>query len=179
MNDENKGRNNEEPAFYYSRDRRLASAPEKVKMLYSGSFGRRSGLFGSLLATKSLAFLFLAILMLSATAMVMSFLLHRETNQTALGNAFSVEAFRFQGSTYVAITKESRTNDAYTGPLDVAVSPYTKSTNPASIQVYTQSFLIGLKTREEFRFSVPFEAEKIIVLLQCKESLNRFVLSVK
>lgn len=179
MEGEKKGRNNEELAFYYSRDRRIASAPERVKMLYSGTFGRRSGLFGTLLATKSLAFLFLAILMLSATAMVMSFLLHRETNQTVMGNAFSLEAFRFQGATYIAIKKEARSNDAYSGPLDVAVSPSTQSTNPAQVQVYTQSFLIGLKPHEEFRFSVPFEAEKIVVLLRLNESLNRFVLSVK
>uniref|UniRef100_A0A7C3HZU7 Uncharacterized protein n=1 Tax=Gracilinema caldarium TaxID=215591 RepID=A0A7C3HZU7_9SPIR len=179
MEGEKKRIGNEDVTFYYSRERRLSKAPEKVLMLHSGAFGRRSGLFRSLVATKSLAFLFLAILMLSATAIVMSFLLQRESNQSILGNSFALEAFRFQGSTYVAIKKQAINKDAYTGALDVAVSPFLKDSGREKFPIHVQKLVISLKPTEEFRFSVPFEAEKLVILLKCKEELLKFTIPVK
>jgi len=182
MEGEKKRIGNEEVIFYYSRERRLSKAPERVQMLHSSAFGRRSGIFRSLVATKSLAFLFLAILMLSATAIVMSFLLQRESNQNILGNSFALEAFRFQGSTYVAIKKQAIHKNAYTGSLEIAVSPFLKDSEESGmtkIPIHIQQLVISLKQSEEFRFSVPFEAEKLVIILKCKEELLKFTIPVK
>jgi hypothetical protein len=179
MEGEQKRIGHEDVTFYYSRERRLARAPEKVQMLHAGAFTRRPGLFRSLVATKSMAFLLLAILMLSATALVMSYLLNRESNQNMLGNSFTVEAFRFQGSTYVAIKKQAATKDAYSGPLEVAVSPYLKEPERSQFPIEIKKLVIGLQQREEYRFSVPFEAEKMVMLLKCKEEMLKFTIPVK
>lgn len=169
----------EDVTFYYSRERRLNSAPDPVVKLNSGMFGQRSGFFRSLVATKSLAFLFLAILMLSATAIVMSILLNQEDNRQLLGNSFTVEAFRFQGSTYIAIKKHAQSQDAYTGALDIAVSPVIQEKVSENMPIHIQKLVIGVSKDEEYRFSIPFEAEKLVVLLQCKSDFIRFIAPVK
>ncbi|NLJ10588.1 MAG: hypothetical protein GX438_09660 [Treponema sp.] len=179
MEGEKKRIGNEDVTFYYSRERRLSKAPERVQRLHSGAFGRRPGLFRSLVATKSMAFLFLAILMLSATAMVMSFLLQNDSNQNILGNSFTLKAFRFQGATYVAIQKQACSKDAYTGPLEVALSPYLKESPKDHYPIQVQQLTISLKPTEEFRFSVPFEAEKLVVLLKCKDDMVKFTIPVR
>ncbi|AEJ19585.1 hypothetical protein [Gracilinema caldarium] len=179
MEGEKKRIGHEDVTFYYSREQRLARAPEKVQLLHSGAFACRPGLFRSLVATKSMAFLLLAILMLSTTALVMSYLLNRESNQNLLGNVFTVEAFRFQGATYVALKKQAITKDAYSGPLEVAVSPYLKESEMQQFPIEIQKLVIGLQQSEEYRFSVPFEAEKLVMLFKCKDEMLKFTIPVK
>lgn len=179
MEGEKKRIGNEEITFYYSRSRRLSNASERVQMLHSGAFSKRHGLFRSLVATRSMAFLFLAILMLSATALVMSYLINNDSNKSLLGNDFTVEAFRFQGSTYVALKKIAQSKNAFTGSLKVALSPYLKTPQSGTFPTHIQTLILSLKQYEEFRFSVPFESERLVLLLKCKDELLRFTISVK
>ncbi|MEJ5187809.1 hypothetical protein [Treponema sp. J25] len=61
--------------FYYSRARRLERAPLEVQRLMNSSNQGKPSLFKTLTASRSHAFLFLAIVILSLTIMVLTYLM--------------------------------------------------------------------------------------------------------
>jgi len=147
--------------FHYSRAERLAKASEAVRQLNDPSPRKKANLFKSLTATKPLAFLFLAIIMLSATALVTSLLLPSE-NEAELGNnRLSVSAFRYEGSTYLALKKLAGKKEPYIGPVQLAIAAEGSTAQPE-----TQSIVFGTNPKEEFRSALKFEAAAVLVLVQ-------------
>ncbi|MDR3138259.1 MAG: hypothetical protein LBT95_01155, partial [Treponema sp.] len=84
------------------------------------------------------------------------------------GNTLSFSALRFQGLTYLAIKKTCKEESrAYTGAVDVAVSiALSGAETGESPPIAGQRFFFSLNPEEEFRFSVPFEAPELLVLVQ-------------
>ncbi|GAB1481262.1 hypothetical protein MASR2M78_00770 [Treponema sp.] len=157
--DENVDR--EDLVFHYSRSARLERASEAVRRLNDTTPRKKPNLLSSLAATKPLAFLFLAIIMLSATALVTSLLLPSDNEGELGNNKLTVSAFRYEGSTYLALKKQAGKKNVYTGPVQMAIAAEGSSANPE-----IQTIVFKEAPKEEFRRALSFEADTILVLLQ-------------
>ena len=113
----------EELVFRYSRERRLARAPKKVQELYRPSPKKKFGIFRSLTATRPLAMLFGSVMVLSVITVIMAVYGGAENGKTMEGNRVSVTAMKYQGSTFMVLNKRRGDTGAYTGPVDMTVSP--------------------------------------------------------
>ncbi|MDR2160466.1 MAG: hypothetical protein LBP23_10415 [Treponema sp.] len=157
----------EELIFRYSRSRRLAKAPKKVQELYRPSPRKKFGLFRSLTATRPLAVLFGSVMVLSVITVIMAVYGGAENSKIMGGNRVSVTAMKYQGATFMVLTKHRKDEGGgYTGPVDMAVSPAISEGEGRDLPVFSNRLFFSLKEKEEFRFSVPFEAAEFLVVLQ-------------
>jgi hypothetical protein len=148
-----------EPQFYYSRERRLAKAPESVQALYEDRGKPGFNLLRPLVSTRSNAILFGTMVALVLISLVVSFSVAGE--QDYRGSRISVSAVRYEGAALVIIKKTVRGGgEGYTGPLAIAVSPLNK---PSESLPYPHRVNFSSKKTEEFRFSVPFEEPELLV----------------
>jgi hypothetical protein len=80
------------------------------------------------------------------------------------GNKLAVSAMRYEGSTFVVL-KKAFSESAYTGPVDVAISPAVAkggSSDPSAVFTWRVYFT---PDDEEFPFSIPLEAQNLTALL--------------
>jgi hypothetical protein len=154
-----------EPQFYYSRERRLAKAPESVRALYENRGKPGFSLLRPLVSTKSNAILFGTMAALILISLVVSFSGFAAGEQDYRGSRISVSAVRYEGAALVIIKKTVRGGGAgYTGPLYIAVSPLEESPAAGSLP-YPHRVVFSSRKAEEFRFSVPFEEPELLVEL--------------
>jgi hypothetical protein len=169
----------EDIVFYYSRDKRLEKAPESVRSLYRDG-PKKKGFIRSLTATRPLAILFGSILVISAFIIVLSIFGGAENSWMLGGNRVSVSAMKFQGETYLVLNKAVRDKNVYTGLVDLAVAPEVpKGQEDTSYPVFRNRIFFSLKEEEEYRFSVPFEADRLVVVLQGENSSLEFIVISK
>jgi hypothetical protein len=170
----------EELVFYYSRERRLSGAPPPVKALYEETPKKKFGLFRSLTATRPLTMLFISILFLCAAIVIIS-TVNAGTSCTLGGNRITVEAVQFRGETMVAMTKTvTDAENAYTGLVDIGVAPALSGESGAEdYPLFTHRIFFSLNTEEEYRFSLPFEANKLLVVLQGEQDAARLTISAR
>jgi hypothetical protein len=92
------------------------------------------------------------------------------------GNTLALSAMRFQGTTYLVIKKTCKEDDrVYTGAVDVAVSVVRSGAeNSESPPIAARRIFFTLKPEEEFRFSVPFEAPELLIVVQTETELKTF-----
>jgi hypothetical protein len=171
----------DEMVFYYSRERRLANAPPNVRDLYSDTPKRKFGFFRSLTATKPLATVFFTILILCAAIFIISIFDLVGTGYVLDGNLVQAEAVKFQGETIVVLTKTVRDPEgAYTGPVDIGAAPaIPDGENAEDYPVYTHRIFFTLNAEEEYRFSLPFDAEKVLLILQSEQKSVQFTVKPK
>jgi hypothetical protein len=167
-----------DPVFYYSRARRLEKASEAVRAINDPSSPKRSGLLRPLVATKSLTFLFLSIVIIVLAFIIISFASSSEDNSKKLGgNTVVVSALGFQGTTYLVIKKSMEERDGvYTGTVDLAVSAALSPEDEkkgVEAPISTHRIFFSLEPAEEYRLSVPFEASRLIILMQGGKDLIR------
>jgi hypothetical protein len=166
-------------AFYYSRDRRLAKAPESVRSLYRDE-PKKKGFIRSLTATRPLAILFGSILVISAFITVLAIFGGAENSWMLGGNRISVQAMKFQGATYLVLNKTVKDRNVYTGLVDMAVAPEVPGgQEDTPYPVFRNRIFFSLKEEEEYRFSVPFEADRLVVVLQGEKSSLEFTVISK
>jgi hypothetical protein len=162
----------QEPVFYYSRERRLERASAELRAFNSDSEPPRRGLFRTLFTNKSQTMVFISIIIISAV-MVLSSLFYSRSEVLLEGNALTVSALRYEGSTILVIKKElRRERDPYAGAVDVAVSPALSRealAAGADAPVFARRIFFTLEKREEYRISVPFEGEELLLLFQAEE----------
>jgi hypothetical protein len=158
-----------ELVFYYNRERRLERASPAVRALNEPGPPVKGGIIRSLTATKPLLLLFISIIII----MVMIFLYSltsapRGGGLTLEGNSLKISAGRSQDTTFMVITKNIlKGEDPYIGEVYVAVSPLIKGAkDPADIPVFTERVFFTLEAEEEYRLSLPFGAEELLILLQ-------------
>jgi hypothetical protein len=170
----------EELVFYYSRERRLSGAPPPVKALYAETPKKKFGFFRSLTATRPLAMLFISILFLCAAIVIIS-IVNAAGAYTLGGNRVTVDAVQFRGETMVVMTKTvTDTENAYTGLVDIGAAPaLAKGSGAENYPVFTHRIFFSLNAEEEYRFSLPFEAEKLLMVLQGEQHTARFTISVR
>lgn len=157
-------RGGEGPQFYYSRERRLLKAPASVRALYEDRGAAGFNLLRPLVSTKSNAVLFGTMVVLVFISLVISFSGLGE--KSYLGNRISVSALRYEGAVLIVLKKTSRAA-AYTGPLDIAVSPADAADSPA----YPHRVTLSSRRAEEFRFSVPFDGPEFLVTVSASPEI--------
>jgi hypothetical protein len=172
-----KGEPDRDPVFYYSRERRLARAPQSVRDLYDTSSASRPTLFKALTGgTRSGAMLLITIVVVSFVIVVLSRGL-KESGGTKLGgNTLTVSALSFpeqaNETTYIVLNKKTGSEKAYTGTVDVAVSIYKKAGEAGEdMPIATHRVFFTLEPEEDFRFSVPFTGPELILMLRAEDEL--------
>ena len=161
--------------FYYSRERRLSRAPQQVQNLYGTSGAKKTTINrfparrsnGILLFTIAIVFIFLYIVPRLA----------KDKNVISLGgNRISVATQTYSDTTYITLRKEADGANPYTGPVELAVSIAQGSGRNGApsepYQVENQRVLFSSKPLEEFGFTVPFAAPRLIILFKAGEALE-------
>ncbi|MDR2020684.1 MAG: hypothetical protein LBQ14_07980 [Treponema sp.] len=171
----------EEPVFYYSRERRLARASAELRALNSESGPPPRGFFRALTANKSQATVFISIVIISVVMALTSFFYSSRGEVLLGGNALAVSALRYQGSTILVIKKELKDErNPYAGAVDLGVSPALSKEELAAgteAPVFARRIFFTLEKHEEYRVSVPFEGEELLLLFQAEE--KRITLRIK
>jgi hypothetical protein len=144
--------------FYYSRERRLERAPPEVRALNESGSPKQAGLFRSLTATKSSAFVFLSIIIICAAIILFS-LLNNNGNTRILGTEIAVSAIGGGDKSYITLTKTVTGTDPYTGVVTIAVS-VQGSQDP----MFLETLYFSLEKEEVYRFTAPVTGETLLVL---------------
>lgn len=179
----NEDRDDGRLVFYYSREERLKKASQAVRDLNEASPPLRPNLWKTLTATRPLTFLFISMVTLCVAVVLVSRFLQMERSRTLGNNAVTVSAAVSGEKSYVTLRKKARNGAAYTGPVDVAVSPAAE--NPAArtalgetaapetvppedgeFPVEVRRFYFTLEDEEVFRFTAPFTGTKLLVLVE-------------
>jgi hypothetical protein len=161
--------------FRYSRERRLENASETVKKLNQESRKYSFNLLRPLTSTKPLAFLFVSILVLVAMMYIFSFLFGGKNEVVFGGNTVNVSAFTFEGKTYLTLNKEIKNkHNFYTGTVDLAISSADKTEAlPEDIPVHTARIFFTSESKEDFKMAIPFEAERLLILIQSEKEIQK------
>jgi hypothetical protein len=153
--------------FYYNRERRLEKASPAVRELYEAAPVKRQGLFKTLVATKSRAFLFASIVLMVVVRLIFTYIVPNDTPVLG-GNTISASAQVFQGNTFIVVRKgvpAKKDMNAYTGVVDLAVTIPVKS-DAAEQPRFSERIFFTLQPEEDFRVSVPFTAAELLLILQ-------------
>ena len=165
--------NPDEVTYHYSRERRLAKAPQSVQDLYNEKPRRRFGLFRSLTDSKPKAMLFFTILVMCVAALVFSRVGIFGTTYELEGNEIALQAMEYEGTVILAIRKStkntvvSRFTPAYTGAVALAVLP---ARSAETADVFYHRIFFTHEPEEHYRFVVPFDAVDLFVILQTERN---------
>jgi hypothetical protein len=169
---------NQELVFYYSRERRLARASEAVRAINEPGPAMKGGLVRVLFATRAGIVLFITIAVLCAFILFVHYTRGRPDLQIA-GNQLSISALGYSGSTYVEIRKKALGDDGYTGAVDLALSiPQKLVDAETAAPIVNRRIFFTLEGQEEFRFSLPFDAPELILLVQAGDEIVSFQVKV-
>ena len=158
-----------DPVFYYSRERRLKRASQRVQALYDGKSIRPS-LSKSLFATKGNVLVFISIFLVFAFVMGNRFSGRaREQGIRFGGNNLAVTVFSIEETQFLGIVKTiPASGEFYTGPVDIAVSPVLPRSKEGEEQplpkIYTHRVVFSSIESETYRLSLPFEGNDFLVL---------------
>ena len=161
----------DEPAFYYSRERRLAKAPQAVRDLYKEEPPLRFNLLRPLIGSRPRAMMFGCIVLICATMLILSIFGYTGGSYALAGNSLSVQARHYDGALVVTLKKTVKkgglfpTDAPYTGAVDIAVSPAARDAGETPPVFYHRVFF-SIETAEEYRFSVPFDSDELVMVLQ-------------
>ncbi|MDR2394521.1 MAG: hypothetical protein LBD93_10270 [Treponema sp.] len=178
-----------ELVYYYSREHRLARASPAVREMNRDIPKTRPSLFGSLTSNRAYTLLFISIIVCTGFGFIFSKMSSPQKapvspiQRTSLGgNILKVSAQRFSGTTYLQITKTAPDTGAYTGAVDMALTPVDLL--PSEIE-YAESppviryrIFFNADAEETYGFSLPFEAPQIVILLQTEQD-ERISIQVK
>jgi hypothetical protein len=152
-----------ELTFYYSREHRLEHASETVRQMNDPVPKKRLSMIRTLTATKSSAFLFISIIVLLVMSGLMSYVISANRLNVA-GNTITVSAERAEGATFLVLRKTAK-KDNYTGVVDLAVSVVGGADNTGTAGGTAIRLVFSSQETEEFRFSVPLEADELLVVM--------------
>jgi len=154
--------------FYYSRDERLKKAPQSVRDLNSAAPLKKQGLFRTLTATRPLAFMFVSMVTLCVAVVMLSLFLNNEGVRVLGKNTVTVSAINVGDKSYITVKKtipNGVIDGVYSGAVNVAVSlpdDGSSGENP----IHAERIYFTPEQEELFRFSVPFNGKKILILME-------------
>jgi hypothetical protein len=155
--------------FRYSRERRLANAPKSVQELYTAAPVRFS-LLRPLIASKPRAAMFASIVLLCIAILVISLVGYADDAYTLGGNRVLVQAVKYEGAIIVILKKTIKNaNQAYTGAVDLAVSPAVPE-GAEDYPIFVHRVFFSYQDEEEYRFSVPFDSTELVLVFQYEEN---------
>jgi hypothetical protein len=162
----------DEMVFYYSREKRLAKAPQRVRDFYETSTPKFN-LLRPLIATKPLAMLFATVLILSAISAIVGFSGIAGRSYGFQGNTITVDAQRYQGTVIVTIRKKpDREGRAAGGGLtDILISPVQDGEGENG---FSHRLVFSPGKEEEFRMVAPFDSPELVFHLQGESEVLEF-----
>lgn len=172
--------NPQEPlTFYYNREHRLAKAPQAVRDLYKDQNKfNRFNLLRPLIADKPRAMIFSSIVILCAAIVMLSLLGYINRSYSIEGNKLMISAAGYEGMAIVVLRKSvGNIKSAYTGAVDIAVSPVIRSMDE-QYPIFQHRVFFTLELVEEYRFVVPFDSPEIAVVLQTEKSVLKITVKV-
>jgi hypothetical protein len=160
----------EELVFYYNRDRRLEKAPQAVKELYEEKKQNRFSLIKPLVADKPRAFVFFSIIIICVFIILFSIMGYLDGSYSLDENRILIKGTRFEGTTIIILKKTVKkgVNSAYTGAVDIVVSPVTAEEE--NYQIETFRYFFTNEPIQECRFVVPFDVPELSVILQTEKN---------
>jgi hypothetical protein len=165
---------NQEVVFYYSRERRLARASRAVRAINEPGPAMKGGMLRVLFATRAGTLLFITIVVLCVFILFLYYTRGRPELKIG-GNRVSISALRYAGKTYVEIKKKALENNYYTGTVELALSiPQKLMEGETEAPIANQRIFFTLEEDEEFRFSLPFSAPELILLMQAGNEIRTF-----
>ena len=172
----------DELVFRYSREERLAKAPTAVRNLYDNSKKPKFSLFGPLVGGKGRTALFASIFLIFGALLMVS-VLNPLGKYSLDGNSIEIQAIKFDGAVIVIIKKtiKSSIKSAYTGTVDIGVSEEIKDPpdeEKENLPLFLHRIFFTAEKSEEYRFSIPFEAEYILMVLQTEKNTLSLKLKV-
>jgi len=169
--------NTQDIPFYYSRGRRLEKAPEAVRSLYYDNKPVRFGLFHSLIADRPRRFLFAMIILLCVAILLLSIFGYFDTSYLLDGNKIDAAAASYEGSSIIIINKTVRNKNAYSGNVDIGVSPAVGEEDAYSI--FTHRVFFSAEKEEVFRFAVPYDNPELLIVLQNEKNIVQIKINPK
>jgi len=166
--------------FHYSREHRLAKAPQAVRDMYNKPRQPyRFNLFRPLVSTRPLAIMFGSIIIACILILIISALGLAGSSYNLDGNRLFLQAIQYEGAVIVVVkktipkdifTRLSSAGPAYTGAVDIAVQPVIKTNADQEPQaVFYHKIFFTFEPEETYRFSVPFDAKELAVVLQTEK----------
>jgi hypothetical protein len=147
--------------FHYSRNHRLERASRDVEDLNGGTV-RKPSVFGIFRSSRSHGVLFISIIVLCAFITIIARLNGGSVYKLG-GNKLTASAMRYEGSTFI-VFKKTFTEGAYTGPVDIAVSPpITEGSSAPAVFTWRVYFT---PEDEDFPFSIPLTTQSLTALLR-------------
>jgi hypothetical protein len=169
----------QETVFYYSRERRLARASEAVRAINEPGPAMRGGVLRVFFATRSGTLLFVTVVILCVFMLFLYYTRGRPDMKIG-GNSISISALYYAGKTYVEIKKRALENDCYTGTVDLALSiPQKFMEGETSAPVVNQEIFFTLEEDEGFRFSLPFDALRLVILMRAGNEVKTFRVDIE
>jgi hypothetical protein len=162
-------KDNPDLTFYYSREHRLAKAPESVRALYEKQ-PPKGGLFRSLTDTKGKQATLVSIVVLCVLILFLSFFTNAGVPKFE-GSAITVSAIRMtedgvSGTTYIVLKKEAVKNkDAFSGMVQIDVFAQENTL----IAIWQSTVVFTEEAQEEFRFAIPGAAPQLLVTLSSEK----------
>jgi hypothetical protein len=159
--------------FYYSRERRLKRASPLVREFNEAAAPRKSNLFRTLTATRPLQFMFISVVTICVAIIIVSFFMASENTRVLGNNTVMVSVTAAGGKSYITVKKTAKTDGAYSGAVDIAVS--LKGENQL---IDVRRIYFTPETEEVFRFSVPFTGGKMLLLFEAGPGQALFAISL-
>ena len=159
-----------ELTFYYNRERRLEKAPQAVKDLYDeNKKNSQSGFIKVLIADKPRAMVFFTILIMTGVILILSLLNKTDSSYSLDGNKLEISGIKYEGMTILAIRKiRKNTETAYSGVIDIAVSPVAQEGEKLS--VFYHRVFFSMENEEDYRFTVPFDSPELLMVIQTEKN---------
>ncbi|MDR0628429.1 MAG: hypothetical protein LBG24_02060 [Treponema sp.] len=166
--------------FYYSRAHRLERASPAVREMNRDIPKTSPSLFGSLTSNRAYTMLLIPILVCAGFGMIYSKVSAKHPTPSSRiqrislgGNTLKVSAQRFQGATYLRITKTAPDTGVYTGAVDMAITPLDLPPSGTEVResppVISHRIFFNSDEEEGYGLSLPFEAPQILMILQTEQ----------
>lgn len=162
--------------FHYSREHRLESAPQSVRDLYDNQNNKRFNLFSPLVADRPRRMLFGTIVILCIVILIFSATGLFNKTYSLEGNKLDIRGTGYEGTAIIVIRKTVNKAPAYTGAVDIAVSPVAPQDE--EYPVFYHRIFFTLEQDEEYRFVIPFDSPQIAMVLQTEKNSLKITVKV-
>jgi hypothetical protein len=163
--------------FHYNRAHRLESAPQAVKDLYDEQKNIRYNIFTSLVADRPRRLLFSTIIIMCVVILIFSATNLFSKTYSLEGNKIDIKGTGYEGTAIVVLKKTANNSQAYTGAVDIAVSPLTQD-ETVEYPVFYHRIFFTLEPNEEYRFVIPFDSPQIAMVLQTEKNSLKMTIKV-
>jgi len=172
--------------YHYSRERRLEKAPQVVRDLYNPEAQHRFNLLKPLVRTRPLAMMFFSIMVAAVLIVLVSLLGLAGTSYVLEGNHLSIQAIKFEGTIIMAINKSARKGALdrfaravpYTGAVEIAIQPLQVN-DEVPQDLFFNKIFFTFEPEEFYRFSVPFDADELAMVLRSENKTLRLTVKAE